>query len=223
MSATPSAASIEAHSPTEPTSKNRFSELASEEQVQRVIAALGQNGITATVVRDRAEAVRTVLDLIPNGSVVLDGASQTLVALGLNESLADPNRFRNLRPELMRLRKEKQDDAQRKLGAAPDVIVGSVHAITERGQVVIASASGSQLGPYVSGAGKVIWVAGTQKIVPDLDAAFQRIQEYSLPLESARAQAAYGFPSFVGKLLIIQREHVPGRIHLVLLRENLGY
>jgi hypothetical protein len=223
MSATSSAATTHAHPPTEPIPKSRFSELATEEQIQRVIAALGANGITASVVRDRAEAVRTVLDLIPNRSEVLDGSSQTLVALGLNESLADPSRFRNIRAELLRLRQEKQDDAQRKLGAAPDVIVGSVHAITEKGQVVIASASGSQLGPYVYGAGKVIWVAGTQKIVPDLDTAFQRIEEYTLPLESARAQAAYGFSSFVGKLLVIQREHVPGRIHLVLIRENLGF
>jgi L-lactate utilization protein LutC len=143
--------------------------------------------------------------------------------LGLDETLADPSKFRNIRQELMRLRKENAVEALRKLGAAPEVIVGSVHAITERGQVVIASASGSQLGPYGFGAGKVIWVAGTQKIVPDLDAAFQRIQEYTLPLESERAQAAYGFPSFVGKLLVVQREHVPGRIHLVLIREKLGF
>jgi len=210
-------------SPTTRSSSDRFGQLASEEQIRATVAALEQNGIHATVVHDRAEAVRTVLDLVPPGSEVLDSSSQTLVALGLNTALADPSRFHNIRPELMRLRQENQPDAMRKLGAAPEVIVGSVHAVTEAGQVVVASASGSQLGPYASGAGKVIWVVGTQKIVPDLDAAFQRVQEYTLPRESERAQKVYGSPSFVAKLLVINREFQPGRIHLILVRENLGF
>jgi hypothetical protein len=209
--------------PTEPSSEARFGRLATEEQIRTTVAALEQNGIHTTVVRDRAEAVRAVLELIPSGAEVFDSSSQTLVALGLDKALADTSRFHNIRPELVRLYQEKKADAQRKLGASPDVIVGSVHALTEKGQAVIASASGSQLAPYASGAGKVIWVAGTQKIVPDLDAAFQRVQEYTFPRENERAQKIYGVPSFVAKLLVINREFTPGRIHLVLIRENLGF
>jgi L-lactate utilization protein LutC len=209
--------------PNETPADARFGHLATEEQVQRTVAALGQNGMSAVVVDRRDEAVRAVLDLIPDGAEVLDASSQTLVALGLTEAIAQASRFHSVRPEMMRLHQEEKADAMRKLGAAPDVIVGSVHALTEKGQAVIASASGSQLGPYVSGAGKVIWVVGTQKIVPDLDSAFERVQEYTLPRESERAQKVYGMPSFVAKLLVIHREFKPGRIHIVLVRENLGF
>jgi hypothetical protein len=197
--------------------------LAGEDLLNAASAALESHGIHTIVAKNRSEAIQTVLDLIPRGSEVLDVSSQTLVELGLSESLADPAKFHNIRGELGRLRQEGKSDAQRKLGAAPDVVVGSVHAITGKGQVVIASASGSQLGPYVFGARKVIWVAGTQKIVPDLDAAFQRIEEYTLPRENERAKKAYGMSSFIAKTLVIHREFQPGRINLVLVRENLGF
>ncbi len=223
MSATSVTPTLHPPTSTEPSPVGRFARLASEEQIRTTVAALEQNGIHAILVRDRAEAVKAVLDLIPAGSEVFDATSQTLVALGLDKALADPARFRNIRAEVIRLAQEKNTDAQRKLGSAPDVIVGSVHAITEKGQVVIASASGSQLGPYASGAGTVIWVAGTQKIVPDLDAAFHRVHEYTLPLESERAKKVYGFPSFVAKMLVVNREFRPGRIHLILIPENLGF
>jgi hypothetical protein len=111
----------------------------------------------------------------------------------------------------------------RALGARPDVILGSVHAITEQGEVVVASASGSQLGPYASGAGKVIWVAGSQKIVPTLDEAMRRIREYALPLEDERAQLVYGQGSFIGKELIFYREYLPDRVHVILVKEKLGF
>ena len=223
MTAATPAAEVHSSRPSEPAASHRFGELATEAQIQATVAALEQNGISTTVAATRADAVAAVLDRIPPGSEVLDATSQTLAALGLDVALADPARFHDIRAELMRLRKENQPDAMRKLGASPDVIVGSVHAITEKGQVVIASATGSQLGPYASGAGKVIWVVGAQKIVPDLDTAFQRIQEYSLPLESERAMKAYGFASFVAKVLVVNREFTPGRVHVVLLRENLGF
>jgi L-lactate utilization protein LutC len=223
MSASSLSPTSKAPTPDLPGPNLRFAELASEERIDATVAALRQNGVHTTVVSTRAEAVEAVLGLVPEGAEVLDAPSQTLAALGLDAALADRPRFRNVRAELMRLRQENQPDAQRKLGASPEVIVGSVHAITEKGQIVVASATGSQLGPYVSGAGKVIWVAGTQKIVPDLDTAFQRIQEYTLPRETERALKAYGFPSFVGKLLIINRETNPGRLHLILIRENLGF
>jgi hypothetical protein len=209
--------------PAENSVDARFGQLASEEQIRTAAAALEQNGIQVTVVKDRDEATRTALGLIPDGAKVLDAPSQTLVALGLDKTLAESTRFQPLRAEFMRLYQAQDFDGLRKLGAAPDVVIGSVHAITEKGQVVVASASGSQLGPYVSGAGKVIWIAGTQKIVPDLDAAFERVDQYTFPRENERAQKAYGKQSFAAKLLVINREFRPGRIHLILIRENLGF
>jgi len=223
MSAPSANAPVSPPTPTETLADARFGHVATEEQIQRTVAALGHNGMSATVVDSREEAVRAVLDLIPDGADVLDASSQTLVALGLTEAIAGATRFHGVRPEMMRLHQEGKADSVRKLAAAPDVIVGSVHALTEKGQAVIASASGSQLGPYVSGAGKVVWVVGTQKIVPDLDTAFERVQEYTFPRENERAQKVYGMPSFVAKLLVIHREFKPGRIHVVLVRENLGF
>ena len=109
------------------------------------------------------------------------------------------------------------------LGAAPDFVIGSVHAVTEQGQVMVASFSGSQLASYVYGAGSVIWVVGTQKLVRDIDEGLRRITEYSYPLEDARAFEAYGMRSGVNKLLVVHREFQPGRVTVVLVKENLGY
>jgi hypothetical protein len=116
-----------------------------------------------------------------------------------------------------------QADEIRRLSAAPDVMLGSVHAVTETGSLLTASMSGSQLGPYASGAGRVILLVGTQKIVSDVEEGLQRIDEYALPLEDARAQAAYGIRSAVNKVLIINREITPGRITVVFVDEVLGF
>jgi hypothetical protein len=119
--------------------------------------------------------------------------------------------------------RKTQADEIRRLTAAPDVMLGSVHAVTEAGALLTASMGGSQLGPYVSGAGRVILVVGTQKIVSDLEEGLRRIYDYSFPLEDARAQAAYGIHSAVNKILIINREIMPGRITVVFVDEVLGF
>jgi acyl-CoA hydrolase len=108
------------------------------------------------------------------------------------------------------------------IGGQPDYALGSVHAVTRDGTLVIASASGSQLASYVWGAAHVIFVVGAQKVVPTLEAAHQRIYEHSLILEDARAYAAYGQNSSVGKVLEIHLE-APGRIHVVLIKQVVGF
>jgi L-lactate utilization protein LutC len=222
MTATQSTAATVPPPTTELTPNPEFARLADYEQVQRAIAALEANGIKATVAANRADALRTVLEMIPKGSSVLDAPSQTMLALGFPEAMASAG-IPSLKAELMQLRQENNLAEMRRRGAAPDVVVGSVHALTEKGQVVVASASGSQLGPYAAGAGKVIWVVGTQKIVPDLETAFRRIEEYTYPLENERAKKAYGRGSFVAKLLVVNREFQPGRISVILVPENLGF
>ena len=109
------------------------------------------------------------------------------------------------------------------LGACPGVVVGSVHAVSEDGHVVVGSFTGSQLGPYAAGAGAVIWVVGAQKVVPDLDAAFRRLRTYSFPREDERLHAAYGIGSALNKILIVDGETTPGRITVLLVREPIGY
>ena len=170
-----------------------------------------------------AEAKEIVLGLIPDGSQVHNGASQTLEFAGIIDELERSGRYVPLRPRIWSMDRKTQADEIRRLSAAPDVMLGSVHAVTENGALITASMSGSQLGPYAMGAGQVILVVGTQKIVPDLEEGLRRIDEYAFPLEDARAQEAYGIHSAVNKILIINGEITPGRITVVLVDEALGF
>ncbi len=200
-----------------------FAELASEEQIQRTAQALEANGMRTYIVNNGDEARRIVLDLLPEGAEVFTSVSKTLDSLGIAAEIDQSSRFKPIRAKLYELRQQNHLDEMRKLGASPDVIIGSVHAITEQGQVLVASGSGSQLGPYSFGAGQVIWVVGTQKIVHTLDEGMRRIKEYTFPLEDARLRQAYGKPSQINKVLLINGEGKPDRITIVLVKENLGF
>lgn len=203
--------------------KRRFGTVADDARVTRTAAALEANGIRVLRAGSAAEARPIVMRLLPEGSEVHSGASQSLEAAGIVDEIEGSSRHDALRPRIWSLDRDTQADEIRRLSAAPDVMLGSVHAITETGTLVAASMSGSQLGPYAGGAGRVILVVGTQKIVSDLDEGLRRINDYSLPLEDARAQAAYGIHSAVNKVLIINREIVPERITVVLVDEVLGF
>ena len=201
----------------------RYATMADDARVKRTAAALEAHGIGVLRAADAAEAKRIVLDLIPAGSQVHHGASETLEATGIRDAIEKSDRYEAIRPRIWSMDRNTQADEIRRLTASPDVMLGSVHAVTETGSLLTASMGGSQLGPYVSGAGRVILVAGTQKIMSDLEEGLRRIDEYSFPLEDARAQAAYGIHSAVNKVLIINREIAPGRITVVLVDEVLGF
>jgi len=201
----------------------RYGTVADDTRVTRAAAALERNGMTVLRAADAAEAKRIVLGLIPDGSHVHHGASQTLDVSGISDEIDQSSRYEPVRPRIFSMDRHAQADEIRHISASPDVMLGSVHAVTESGSLVTASFGGSQLGPYVSGAGRVILVVGTQKIVSDLEEGLRRIDEYAFPLEDARAQAAYGIHSGVSKVLIINREIVPGRITVVFVDEVLGF
>ncbi len=201
----------------------RYAAPASEVSLQTTARRLNENGMTAHIVESGADAGRLALGLIPDGAEVFTATSQTLEEIGLRAAIDASPRLRSVRTVLSQMDMATQWHEMRVLAARPDVVIGSVHAITERGEVVVASASGSQLGPYASGAGKVIWVVGSQKIVPSLDEGMRRIREYALPLENERAQLAYGQGSFIGKELIFYREYLPDRVHVILVKEKLGF
>jgi hypothetical protein len=201
----------------------QYATVGDDARVKRTTAALEANGITVLWAADVGEAKRIVLSLVPEGSQVHHGASQSLEETGILEAIEKSGRYEHLRPRIWSMDRKTQGDEIRRLGAAPDVMLGSVHAVTETGSLITASMGGSQLGPYVSGAGRVILVVGTQKIVSDLEEGLRRVNDYALPLEDARAQAAYGINSAVNKLLIINREIVPGRITVVFVDQVLGF
>lgn len=200
-----------------------FTRLASDEQIERTAKALGTNGMLTYIAENGEEAREIVLDLIPQGAEVYVNQSQTLVKLGITEELDKSGRYNAVRPKVLALDHKTQRNQIRKLRSIPEYIIGSVQAITEDGQVVTASFGGSQLGAYAYGAAKVIWVVGVQKLVKELDEGLRRIEEYSLPLEDERLLEASGIHSAIGKLLIVNREVVSGRITVILVKEELGY
>lgn len=202
---------------------SEFTQLASEEQIAKTVQALEAHGIRAVVFETGDEARSYVLDLIPSGAEVYNSPSRTLELIGLAEDIEHPTRFQSVRVRLHSLDPITQRHEMRRLGASPDVLVGSVHAITEQGEVLIASAVGSQLGPAASGAGAVIWVVGTQKLVNTLEDGFRRIREYSYHLENERALQVYGQATAINKLLIVNGEAYPGRITIVLVKQQLGF
>ena len=151
-------------------------------------------------------------------------SSVTLDTIGITKELNGSNRFKPVRDTLYAMNRETQRVAMLKLGAAPEWTVGSVHAVTEDGHILIASNTGSQLPAYAYGSAHVIWVVGTQKIVATTEEGIKRIYDYVLPLESERARKAYGVPgSAVNKLLIINKEVAPGRLTVIFVKEKLGY
>lgn len=204
-------------------STSEFGQLASGERLEAVAAALVGNGIAASVMASGAAARQAVDTLVPDGAEVFNNTSRTLESIGVAEDIERSGRYQALRLRLYQMDREMQGREMRLLNSAPDYVVGSAHAVTDEGSLLIASASGSQLGPIVSGAGHVILVVGGQKVVADVEAGLRRINDYCFPLEDQRARQAYGVPSGVNNVLIINRVVAPGRITVILVQEPLGF
>jgi YkgG family uncharacterized protein len=200
-----------------------FAELASDERIDAAAAALERNGIGALVVGSGQEARVRVHELLIDGAEVFNNTSRTLESIGVAEDIERWGRYQALRLRLYQMDREMQGREMRQLAAAPEYVVGSVHAVTDDGSLLIASASGGQLGPLVSGAEHVILVIGGQKIVADIETGLRRIREYCYPLEDERARRAYGVPSGVNNVLIINRVLVPQRVTAMLVKERLGF
>ena len=205
----------------EAMSAARFKQVADASRIEKAVAALNAKGFAAQSVPNAAAAKEAVLKLIPAGSEVFTFTSATLDATGITEALnAAP--YVSLRDTMYALDRNTQSAQMRAIGSAPAFAAGSVHAVTEDGKLVIASATGSQLPAYAYGAGHVVFVVGAQKIVKDLAEANERIETYTLPLEDTRAQAAYGVNSAINKTLILHGEQ-PGRIDVVIVAEEIGF
>jgi len=200
-----------------------FTGPAPARRLERTAAALTEHGFTVEILDDVSDARTRLKELIPEGVSVFTGASETLRLSGIEEDISNSGRYEAVRPRALALDRATQLDEFRRLLATPDVVVGSVAAVTETGSLVVASGSGSQLPSYAGGAARRIWIVGAQKVVPDLSTALRRVEDHCLPLESARTRAAYGVPSAINHLLIINAELYPGRSTVLLLREAIGF
>jgi acyl-CoA hydrolase len=201
---------------------DRFAALPDEDTLAATVTALEGRGFSVEVVDDLDAAREAVLARIPHGSSVMTNTSVTLQEAGITDAVNDSGHYDSARARMAGLDFATQLPEMKAIGGQPDYALGSVHAITRDGVLVIASASGSQLASYAWGAANVIFVAGAQKLVPTLEAARDRIYSHSLVLEDGRAVAVYGQHSYVGKILEIHAE-LPGRVHTVLVRQPAGF
>jgi acyl-CoA hydrolase len=200
----------------------RFTALPDEETLAATVVALEEHGFSVEIVDDLDAAREAVLARIPAGSTVMTNTSVTLDETGIAEAINNGGPYDSIRTTLLALDYATQLAEMKAIAGQPDFSLGSVHAITRDGILVVASASGSQLASYAWGAANVIFAVGAQKLVRTIEAARERIYEHSLKLEDARALAAYGMNSRVGKILEIHQED-PGRIHVVIIRQSVGF
>ena len=201
---------------------DRFTTLPDDQTLAATVVALEEHGFSVEVVDDLDAARKAVLARIPKGSSVMTNTSVTLQETGIADAINGGELYESARNKMFALDFATQAQEMKVIGGQPDYALGSVHAVTRDGTLVIASASGSQLASYAWGAANVIFAVGAQKLVATVEAAHERIYQYSLKLEDARAYAAYGQHSSVGKILEIHQE-MPGRIHVVLIRQLVGF
>ncbi|MFD8481854.1 LUD domain-containing protein [Kitasatospora sp. NPDC059673] len=201
----------------------RWTEPVGADRLERAADALAARGFAVEILADAEAARARVRELVPEKSGVFTTASETLRLSGIDEDLNSDRYPRAVKPRVLTMDRESEAEEIRHLLATPDVVIGSVAALTETGSLVVASGSGSQLPANTGGAGRAIWIIGAQKIVPDLPTALRRLEEHALPLESARTEAAYGMPSAVNQLVVF---NAPTRFTdgiVLLVQEAIGY
>ena len=200
-------------------------ELADQAVVRNTGAALEGRGFQIEFLNSKQEALERLKNLIPSGADVMTGSSTTLKEIGFVDFLSSgKHEWNNLKEKIVSEKDPKKQSELRKKSVTSEYFLGSVHAVTQSGQVVVASATGSQLASYVYASNNVIWVVGAQKIVLNLEEGLRRIREYVLPLEDQRMKQAGFKGSTIAKILIFEKETLPFRkITLIFVNEKLGF
>jgi acyl-CoA hydrolase len=198
-----------------------FAAPASGAVLEALAERLRTRNFEVIIVDDAAAATAEVLSRVPEGSQVHTGKSKTLEDAGIFQEFMDNEKYDFIRRRTLKMDRNTQRDEMRKAGAAPDIMVNSAHAVTEAGQIVMTSATGSQIGPIAYGAGKLILVIGSQKVVPDLNTALRRIEDYVIPYEEDRLNVAHGVAK-MNRTLILEGDHTPGRTTIILVRQPIG-
>ncbi|HXW99245.1 MAG TPA: lactate utilization protein [Methanomicrobiales archaeon] len=195
-----------------------------EEEIAETTAAIGKRGIRVVQVPDRRGALEALTGLIPRGAEVMHGSSTTLIEIGYEELLrSETMGWVDLHGRITAENDDRKRAEIRRRSVAADYFVSGANAIARTGEIVACDQSGSRVGAWPFAAGRLIIVAGVNKIVPTLGDAVRRVREYAFPLENARAKRAYGTPSMIGKCVILENEKAEGRITLILVGEALGY
>lgn len=204
--------------------RERFDDRPSSDVVSETVRNVEDRGISVSVVETPEAALRELEDLVPSGVSVMAGHSTTLEEIGFSEYVSEGGHdWKDLKAEITSLDDPEERAAARREAQTADYFFGSVNAIAQSGELVAADASGSRVGAYPFAAENLVLVSGTNKIMPSLDAALDRLEKFAYPLEDARAEDAYGQGSVIGKELILHHEVFDQRTTLLLVEENLGY
>ena len=201
---------------------NKYEELANEESLEKTKTSLERNGFKVFITDNKKEALNKFLEIVPKNVEIMNNSSVTLDEVGISKEVMEGN-YDSVKKKMASINQKEMRDKMRKLTTVADYVVGSAQAVTENGQILMASNTGSQLPGYAFGASKVIFVIGIQKIVKDINEAFKRVEEYILPLESERLKKIYGVPSNISKVLIINKEINPDRITIIFVKEKIGF
>lgn len=208
------------------TDEITYTEIPSRQVIEETVKALQSRGVLAEIVETKAAALERIKDIIPAGATVMVSGSQSLDEIGFTEFLKEgEHSWHNLAKEIA---EEKDPTLHHQLllqSTMADFYLGSVHAISKRGELVFASATGGQLPAYCFNSPNIIWVVGAQKITNNVAAALERVMGYWLPQENEKQKRLGHGGSFIGKFLIFEREdpRLHRKIHLLLVNEPLGF
>ncbi len=206
--------------------KNNFNELADNSAVLKTINSLKANGFLPVLVDTKEEAFEKIQDLIPSEATVMNGTSATLREIGYIDYLKEgTHKWNNLHEKVLAELDPEKQSKLRKTSVISDFYLGSAHAVTQNGEILIASNTGSQLPHLVFTSQNIIFVVGAQKIVSDLDEAFKRLEEHVIPLEDERMKGVYGVGTTHTKSLVLHKENpMMGRkIYIIIVNEKLGF
>mgnify|MGYP000140785868 CR=1 FL=1 len=199
-------------------------DLPTDDQLDETVANLEDRGFEVVVVDDAEDALAQLQSRIPEGASVMNGHSTTLEEIGFDDYLsAGDHDWENLHAEIFDIDDDAERATARREAQTADYFLGGVNAVAQSGELVAADASGSRIGAYPFAADNLLLVTGTNKIVDDLDAALDRVENVAYPLEDARAQEAYGAGSAIAKQLIYRYENDEDRTTVVLIRGQFGY
>ncbi|VVB94762.1 LUD domain protein [uncultured archaeon] len=203
----------------------KYDTLASKETVERTINALKPRGIDAEFVNNKEEALNRLKNLIPKGAEVMTAGSTTLDQIGFTDVLkSGKHSWKNLKDKILSEKDPARQMELRKKSVTAEYMIGSVHAVVETGEVLVVNATGSSIPAYSFSSDNVIWVVGTQKIVPNVEEGFKRLREYCFPLEDKRMKSIGQPGSTLGKFLLFEKEILPNRkITLIFVNEKLGF
>jgi len=201
-----------------------WTKIPSDQILSSTINAMKEKNFNPVLVNSKEDALKKIKELIPDGASVMTGSSTTLYQIGfMDDYIKNKTPWKNLGPEIFNEKDPKKQAILRRNSVIANYFIASVNAITETGELVLCDFSGSRTTAFPFAAEHLIVVVGYQKITPNIQEAMRRVREYVFPLENERAKKAYGYGSGFGKWVIMEKEIIPQRVTVILVKDSLGF